>query len=226
MYIDEGRAIEVCITALSDTFCVAGRRKAIQTRLIRLFKGKARPEGVDFGDDADVEPFPDTVLYGNTCTDYINVYFTLNNTAYKRHGGTTGSKALWIDIADQETPLSVEDLALAHYARQGWKGYHSENSIITTLFGLLFWDILFTDEIPGVFESPYQIAPLDLGTVYFYETRKEAIMERLRQIERDDYSILEKVDREERPLETRCVGILSICSLKHILTFCYRSQLA
>ena len=24
-----------------------------------------RPDGVDFGDDVDVEPFPDTVLYGN-----------------------------------------------------------------------------------------------------------------------------------------------------------------
>ncbi len=126
--------------------------------------------------------------------------------AYKRHGGTTGSKATWIDIADQETPLSVEDLALAHYARQGWKGYHSENSIITTLFGLLFWDILFMDDIPGVFESPYQVSPLDLGTVYFYETRKDAISKRLAEIQNEDFSILDRVNKEERPRETRCIG--------------------
>jgi hypothetical protein len=71
LYIDKDRAIQVCITALSDTFCVSGRRKAIQKRLIRLFKGKARPDGVDFGDDVEVEPFPDTVLYGTLSVQYI-----------------------------------------------------------------------------------------------------------------------------------------------------------
>lgn len=32
---------------------------------------------------------------------------------------------------------------------------------------LLFWDIIFAS-IPGVFETPYQSAPLDLGSDAFY----------------------------------------------------------
>jgi hypothetical protein len=40
--------------------------------------------------------------------------------------------------------------------------FHAEGSIVTTIFGLLFWDVIFAD-VPGVFETPYQSAPLDLG---------------------------------------------------------------
>lgn len=40
--------------------------------------------------------------------------------------------------------------------------FHSEGSILTTVFGLLFWDILFAP-VPGAFETAFQSAPLDLG---------------------------------------------------------------
>lgn len=33
---------------------------------------------------------------------------------------------------------------------------------------LLFWDIIFAP-IPGVFETPYQTAPLDMRSDAFYE---------------------------------------------------------
>ena len=42
------------------------------------------------------------------------------------------------------------------------RSFHAEGSIVTTIFGLLFWDVFFAD-VPGVFETPYQSAPLDLG---------------------------------------------------------------
>lgn len=61
-------------------------------------------------------------------------------------------------------------------------GTHAEGGIWATLFGLLMWDILFMD-VPDVFQTPFQTAPLDLGTVVFYPTRQEAIEKRLSQIQ-------------------------------------------
>lgn len=60
-------------------------------------------------------------------------------------------------------------------------GTHAEGGIWATLFGLLMWDVLFMD-IPDVFQTAFQTAPLDLGTVVFYPTRQAAIEERLAQI--------------------------------------------
>ncbi len=77
---------------------------------------------------------------------------------------------------------------------------------MTTLFGLLFWDILFLD-VPGVFESPFQSAPLDLGTEYFYETRREQIERRLQEIEQGMFlERISQVDSRERGRASRCVG--------------------
>ncbi|RKO84673.1 hypothetical protein BDK51DRAFT_11527, partial [Blyttiomyces helicus] len=97
---------------------------------------------------------------------------------------------------ENEEPVSVEELALEHYRREGWKGFHSENSIITTLWGMLFWDILFDDSVPGAFNSPYQAAPLDLFTEFFYDWKN---------FEKDD--VLEIAD---------CIGgprLAKICGL-------------
>ncbi|KAJ9059426.1 hypothetical protein DSO57_1002422 [Entomophthora muscae] len=45
--------------------------------------------------------------------------------------------------AQDGAEITVEALALDHYHRKGYMGYHCEGSLIGTLFGLLFWDILF-----------------------------------------------------------------------------------
>lgn len=56
---------------------------------------------------------------------------------------------------------------------------HCENALGQTLFGLLFWDEIFFDKIPYVFQTPYQGRPLDFGTKDFYQQRKEIIDRRL-----------------------------------------------
>ncbi len=43
------------------------------------------------------------------------------------------------------------------------------------------WDIIFMD-VPDVFQTAFQTAPLDLGTVVFYPSRKDAIEARLSQV--------------------------------------------
>lgn len=86
--------------------------------------------------------------------------------------------------------LTVEAVALEAYRAAGAVGLHSENGLFNTLCTLLFWDIFFA-EIPDVFLTPFQDAPLDLNTDHFYETRRESIQCRLTQLRHQDFSLLE-----------------------------------
>lgn len=88
-------------------------------------------------------------------------------------------RPLWRNIDGSD--CGVEELALSYYGTLGYRGYHSENSILATLFGLLFWDILFLP-LPGVFETSYQSEPLDLRTDAFFLQRQDMIMERVENI--------------------------------------------
>ncbi|KAL0946548.1 hypothetical protein HGRIS_012753 [Hohenbuehelia grisea] len=128
--------------------------------------------------------------------------------------GTTASrdwkwkgKSLWQGTEGNDNVVNVEMRALQEYQAHGFKGFHSETSILTTLFGLLFWDIIFAN-IPGAFETPYQTAPLDLGDEIFYYARKDLIEVRLKEI-RNGWakSIVEKHDTAHREKATWCVGV-------------------
>ena len=56
---------------------------------------------------------------------------------------------------------------------------HCEGSFFGSLFGLLFWDIIFDASVPGVFATPYQTAPLDFRTDHFYARRHAALEARV-----------------------------------------------
>ncbi|KAE8076610.1 hypothetical protein FH972_015247 [Carpinus fangiana] len=77
----------------------------------------------------------------------------------------------------------VEQLALQYYAGEGggWQGVHTESGIWLTIFGLLMWDIIFSD-VPNVFRTRFQTAPLDLETDSFYLARKSCIESHLQKI--------------------------------------------
>jgi Fanconi-associated nuclease 1 len=55
----------------------------------------------------------------------------------------------------------VEQLALQYYAGEGggWQGVHTESGIWLTIFGLLMWDIIFSD-VPNVFRTKFQVCLL------------------------------------------------------------------
>jgi fanconi-associated nuclease 1 len=114
-------------------------------------------------------------------------------------------KSIW--KGQDEEVVNVETYALQHYERLGYKGYHCEGRIVTTLFGLLFWDIIFAP-IPGAFETPYQTAPLDIFEDTFYHAREELIEKRLDEISRNDArQIIQNVDDEHRERGTWCLGV-------------------
>ncbi|KIP06053.1 hypothetical protein PHLGIDRAFT_128521 [Phlebiopsis gigantea 11061_1 CR5-6] len=114
-------------------------------------------------------------------------------------------KSIWKGSNDEE--IDVEIFALEHYQSKGYKGLHSEGRVLTTLFSLLFFDIIFTP-IPGAFETPYQVSPLDIGSDTFYLARRELIDARLARIAAGDALEigLATWDRESAG-KTWCVGL-------------------
>lgn len=86
--------------------------------------------------------------------------------------------------------------------------FHSESSILTTLFTLLFWPVLF-HPIPGAFETPYQTAPLDLGEDTFAPSRAELFDAQLQKISTTAgaLEVLAETDARERERGTWAVGV-------------------
>lgn len=72
----------------------------------------------------------------------------------------------------------VEMLTARHLTANGGRAWHTENSLLPTLLGLAFWDILFTP-VPGMFTHPFQAAPRDLHWPDFRARRASAVSERL-----------------------------------------------
>ncbi|KAL1922346.1 uncharacterized protein VTP21DRAFT_9885 [Calcarisporiella thermophila] len=183
------QALETCLEALVDSGVGVAHLSSIQRRIMRLERELKIPkrDQHDFTHLA-LRQAQEKIIYGERVSDSI-----------------TGQKSLW--RAKDGDEVSVEELALGYYRSLGYKGYHCENGIITTLFALLFWDILFMP-VSGVFETSFQSAPLDFGTDAFYSTRCVEINRRISQISSGDFlGLLREADERERPRATLCIGL-------------------
>ena len=121
-----------------------------------------------------------------------------------------GAKTIWLDNLDTNLPVSVESMCLSHYRHVlGYKGYHSEGGILRTIFGLLFYDILFFNPyIPNVFQTAYQTCPLDLHTDSFFSARMPEILGRVNQISNGEaVDIIKGVWDQEYEGRTCIVGV-------------------
>lgn len=93
-----------------------------------------------------------------------------------------GRKNVFIDSPSKSgMTISVEQVALSHYINNlGYThGKHAETSSLTTLYGILFWDIIWENSVFNVFVDKFQHGPLDLQTKDFYKNRQELIENRL-----------------------------------------------
>ncbi|OJA16026.1 hypothetical protein AZE42_04282 [Rhizopogon vesiculosus] len=137
-----------------------------------------------------------------TKADVVSVSVKCEQTSRRKE---EKGKSIWIGRDNLE--VHVETLALQWYEDQGFKGIHSETRIITTLFGILFWDIIFLP-VPGAFETPFQTAPLDIVEDSFYHARRDVIEARLKELEDGrGEDIAKRVEGEHRARNTWCVGV-------------------
>ncbi|KAF8948933.1 hypothetical protein BGZ47_001142 [Haplosporangium gracile] len=181
-------ALQVCMMALRDKHVHAVDATLIQARIVRLESELkvAFRERHDFS-YLTLRKAQKRILTGErlnapgmAAPSYTSShsYSFVPNSMGSSHP-IANQRPLWRNIDGSD--CNVEELALSYYGTLGYKGYHSENSLLATLFGLLFWDILFSSQ-PGVFETLYQTEPLDLRTDAFFHQRQDMILDRIARI--------------------------------------------
>ncbi|XP_072138188.1 fanconi-associated nuclease 1 isoform X2 [Mobula birostris] len=159
------QAIRCLREGLADAYVHTGHRLALQQRVLRIRDSPGCRKWHHLLQDLpvmDMEQVPHVTIKGRTCPGMGNAMFLLE------------------EQADSTVICSVEAVSLAYYQQQGFdQGIHGEGATFLTLFGLLFWEIIFLPGIPDVFRSPFQTCPLDLYTDCFYRQRREPIELRL-----------------------------------------------
>lgn len=179
-------SLSVAENGLLDPWVRAGSRMALQRRILRLGKPPRRWKTPSFSDYIK-RKIPEVHIQGRP----LNC--------------ETGTKSRF--YGDDGEQCGVEQLALQYYAGEGggWQGVHSESGIWLTIFGLLMWDILFSD-VPNVFRTKFQTAPLDLETDGFYLTRESLIESHLKKIN-DGMAEEMLITSWELHLGTNCRGV-------------------
>lgn len=86
-----------------------------------------------------------------------------------------------IELRHHDTKQSIEQAVLIALEKKGYRGFYAENHLWKALFGLLFWDVIFT-EVDGQFFNPYQRGPADLFDPEFRNRRAQALKQRLEKI--------------------------------------------
>ncbi|XP_030974221.1 fanconi-associated nuclease 1 homolog isoform X2 [Quercus lobata] len=155
-------SLTVAEDGLQDPWVRAGSRMALQMRILRLGKPPRRWKTPSFS--ASIKrKITEVHVQGRP----LNCEMGMKNRFYGEDGEQCG----------------VEQLALQYYAGEGggWQGVHTESGIWLTIFGLLMWDIIFSN-VPNVFRTRFQTAPLDMETDSFYLARKSCIESHLQKI--------------------------------------------
>ncbi|XP_061374406.1 fanconi-associated nuclease 1 homolog [Gastrolobium bilobum] len=180
------KSLQVAENGLLDPWIRAGSRMALQRRVLRLGKPPRRWRVPSFSRSA-LQKIPEVYVRGRP----LNSELGAKNRFYNEEGKQCG----------------VEELALHYYAGEGggWQGVHTESGIWLTIFGLLMWDVIYAD-VPNVFYTRFQNAPLDLGTDSFYTARKSSIESHLQQI-RDGMAEEFLIKSWETHIGTACRGV-------------------
>ena len=124
---------------------------------------------------------------------------------FGKRGGGYQPPTTVIEI--QETPESVENFVLLGLLEEGSWGVHSENLMLKTLTGLIYWPICFAP-IPGAFTNPFQSGPHDLYETDFFLQRMEAIeaLEASLALEADFFSHVTEIAATKQGIANRLVS--------------------
>nr|KAG5688741.1 hypothetical protein BaRGS_002065 [Batillaria attramentaria] len=196
-----GQALQAIQDGLADSAVRTGHRLALYLRaesICNKSKSPYKKRLKEFNHEP-LKELPKTFVEGRVLADAV---------AGRIHQFMTDSSQTDDDAGDV-TLCNVEQVVLDHYNVSGYpQGVHAEGSILSTLFILYFWDVLFMD-VADVFHSPYQTHPLDFNTDAFYQHRKECIDARLAEIEKSSEEELQKMMAEtwETHYSVLCAGV-------------------
>lgn len=78
--------------------------------------------------------------------------------------------------------MNVEKAVIHALEKEGFQAFHTENRLIPALGFTVFYNEIYAD-IPGVFQSPFQLFPLDFHRDTFFSRRRELFEKRLIDLE-------------------------------------------
>jgi hypothetical protein len=113
-------ALETCEFALQDPDTHVIFHPWIQKRLLRLERTAGIPK-------AEQHTFAHVALRPPVVREFTGV---------RLDDRDTGKKSVWRSTRDSMKEISVEELCLEQYEDLGWKGFHSENGVVTTIVTL------------------------------------------------------------------------------------------
>ncbi|KAJ5145716.1 uncharacterized protein N7515_000280 [Penicillium bovifimosum] len=186
-------ALKTCETGLEDPLCHLIYHYDLQKRITKLEKALriVKREQHDFGH----------VMLGKPDERTVEGIRIETGDSPKK-----GKATVWVDEREGGE-CRVESMCLSWYRDHGWKGFHSEGGIVRTLFGYLFYDILFT-YVPNVFQTAFQTCPLDLHTDVFYPSRASEINHRLVEITNGEAErIVREIHAREGAAQPCAVGL-------------------
>ncbi|MGH8809039.1 MAG: VRR-NUC domain-containing protein, partial [Noviherbaspirillum sp.] len=89
-------------------------------------------------------------------------------------------------LPQPEAPYAVEMLAAERLAQDDAPVYYVENTLITSLFGLLCWEAIFA-AVPGAFFHPFHTGPADLHNTDFHRRREREFSDCLTRLDSGEY---------------------------------------
>lgn len=214
---DPVRAFEAIKAALGDAHVKKAGRLSMHQRLVKMANTKryAKLKGEEFAELVDKlcdeEKFefceaPTLEIEGTVLdmeiipgrkTIFIQNYYDKKQVSRASSSSSLSETEVVVEekvakVAQGRYNISVEEVAMKHYMEQlGFtNGKHSETSVLMTLYGLLFWDIIFDQSVTNVFIDSFQSAPLDISSADFFANREKKINERLAEIESDPLDFL------------------------------------
>jgi len=114
-------ALETCELGLQDPDSHVIFHAGLQKRLLRLERTLCTPK-------VEQHTFAHVSLRPPVQRDFF---------AVRLGDRDVGKHSSWQSTRDPEKTVSVEELCLEQYEDLGWKGFHSENGIITTIVSFL-----------------------------------------------------------------------------------------
>ncbi|DAA79662.1 TPA_exp: Uncharacterized protein A8136_0435 [Trichophyton benhamiae CBS 112371] len=221
------QALRTCEDGLQDPECHIIFHYGLQKRITKLEKSLkiAKREQHDFSHVMLAKPEERTVegirIEKELPAKQSNGKSTGNSNAKNK-----GRPTVWVDEREGGGECRVESMCLSWYRDHGWKGFHCESGILRTLFGYLFYDVIFT-YIPNVFQTPFQTCPLDLHTDSFYSSRISEINSRLAEISNGEAQrLIKEVYTREASKQTCAIGIDWSFELNDLLEIaqCFRGE--
>ncbi|KAK2731607.1 hypothetical protein FQN57_003273 [Myotisia sp. PD_48] len=219
------KALRTCEEGLEDPNCHVIYHYDLQKRITKLEKALKLPrrEQHDFSHVMLAKPIERTV--NGIRIDKKDPIQSNSKSNGNKGISNKGRATVWVDEREGGE-CRVENMCLSWYRTQGWKGFHCEGGILRTLFGYLFYDVLFA-YVPNVFQTPFQTCPLDLHTDSFYSARISEINRRLVEISNGEAErLIREVHARESEKQTTVIGIDWSFELEDLVEIasCFRGE--